>query len=60
MTKMKQRGRAIETKFTPSCSILFMAELEGKNLEEIDNKPSLWWRYGNMRRKVKGLSGNPH
>ena len=46
MTKMKQkRGRAIETKFAPPYSILFMAELKGRNLEEIDNKPNLWWRY---------------
>ena len=43
---MKQkRGTAIGTKFAPPYSILFMAELEEKILEIVDNKPYLWWRY---------------
>ena len=43
---MKQkRGTAIGTKFAPPYSILFMAELEEKILEIVDNKPYLSWRY---------------
>ena len=38
-------GTAIGTKFAPPYSILFMAELEEKILEIVDNKPYLWWRY---------------
>ena len=43
---MKQkRDTAIGAKFVPTYSILFLAELEGKSLEKVDNKPYLWWRY---------------
>ena len=41
----QKRGRAIETKFAPPYIILFMAELEEKVLEKVDNKPHLWWGY---------------
>ena len=44
-TLKQKRGTAIGTKFPPPCSILFMAELEEKILEIVDNKPYLWWRY---------------
>ena len=40
-----KNGTAIGTKFPLPCSILFMAELEEKRLEGVDNKPYLWWRY---------------
>ena len=32
-------------KFASPSSILFMAELEEKVIEEVDNKPYLWWGY---------------
>ena len=41
----QKRGTATGTKLAPSYSILFMAILEEKILEKIDNKPYLWWRY---------------
>ena len=44
-TLKQKRGTAIGTKFAPPYSILFMAELEEKILEKVDNKPYLWWRY---------------
>ena len=44
-TLKQKRGTAIGTKFAPPYNILFMAELEEKNLEIVDNKPNLWWRY---------------
>ena len=44
-TLKQKRGTAIGTKFALPCSILFMAELEGKKFEIVDNKPYLWWRY---------------
>ena len=44
-TLKQKRGTAIGTKFAPPYSILFMAELEEKILEIVDNKPYLWWRY---------------
>ena len=37
----QKRGTAIETKFAPPYIILFMAELEEKVLEKVDNKPHL-------------------
>ena len=37
----KQGGTAIGTKFVPPYNILFMAELEEKIIEEVDNKPYL-------------------
>ena len=46
-TLKQKRGAAIGTKFAPPYNILFMAELEEKILEIIDNKPYLWWRYIN-------------
>ena len=44
-TLKQKRGTAIGTKFAPPYSILFMAELEGEILSEIELKPYLWWRY---------------
>ena len=44
-TLKQKRGTAIGTKFAPPYSILFMADLEEKILEIVDNKPYLWWRY---------------
>ena len=44
-TLKQKRGTTIGTKFAPPYSILFMAELEEKILERLDNKPYLWWRY---------------
>ena len=44
-TLKQKRGTAIGTKFAPPYSILFMAELEEKILEIVDNKPYIWWRY---------------
>ena len=41
------RGTAIETKFAPPYSILFIAELEEETLREVKLKPYLWWRYIN-------------
>ena len=40
-TLKQKRGTAIGTKFTPPYSILFMAELEEKVLEIVDNKSYL-------------------
>ena len=66
-TLKQKRGTAIGTKFALPCSILFMAELEGKKFEIVDNKPYLWWRYiddiffylGTWGRKVQELCKNP-
>ena len=44
-TLKQKRGTAIGTKFALPYSILFMAKLESKILEIVDNKPYLWWRY---------------
>ena len=42
---LKQKwGTPIGTKFAPSYSILFIAELEEEVLSEIELKPCLWWR----------------
>ena len=35
----KKKGTAIETKIAPPYSILFMSELEGKNLQLFNLKP---------------------
>ena len=44
--KIKQKwGKAIGTKFSPSYSILFMAELEEEIIKHSEYKPYLWWRY---------------
>ena len=40
----QKRGTAIDTKFAPLYSILFMAELQEGILSEIELKPYLWWR----------------
>ena len=40
-TLKQKRGTAIETKFAPPCSILFMVELEEEIREKVDNKPYL-------------------
>ena len=43
---MKQlRGTAIETKFAPPYSILFMTELKEEILREVELKSYLWWQY---------------
>ena len=44
-TFKQKRGTAIDTKFEPPYSILFIAELEEKIIKESEYKPSLWWRY---------------
>ena len=44
-TLKQKHGTAIDTKFSPLYSILFMAELEVEILSEIELKPYLWWRY---------------
>ena len=44
-TLKQKRGIAIGAKFSPPYRILFMAELEEKILEKVDNKPYLWWRH---------------
>ena len=51
-TLKQKRDTGIGTKFPPPYSILFMAELEEKIIENVDNKP--WGR------KVKELCRNPH
>ena len=38
----QKRGTAIDTKFTPLYSILFMAELEEEIIKESEYKPYLW------------------
>ena len=38
-----KRGTTIETKFTSPYSISFMAELEEKKFNIVDQKPYLWW-----------------
>ena len=43
-TLKQKRGTAVGTKFALPYIILFMAELEEKNFEIVDNKP-YWWRY---------------
>ena len=40
-------GTAIGTRFAPSYAILFMADLEEKILNPIEEKPMIWWRYIN-------------
>ena len=42
---IQKRGTAIGTKFASPCSILFMAEMNEKSFEKVDNKPYLWWKY---------------
>ena len=44
-TSKQKGGTTIGTKFSLPYSILFMAEMEKKFFEKIDNKPCLWWRY---------------
>ena len=39
------RETAIRTKFAPPYAILFMADLEGKILNDFEEKPTIWWRY---------------
>ena len=38
-------GTAIGTTFAPLYAILFMADLEEKTLNALEDKPSIWWRY---------------
>ena len=44
-TFKQKQGTAIETKFAPPYSVLFMADLEKRLLSDIDLKPYIWWRY---------------
>ena len=41
-TFKKVRGTAIGTKFAPSHTILFMADLEEKILNAFEEKPTIW------------------
>ena len=43
-TLKEKWGTAIGTKFAPPYSILFMTELDGEILSEIELKPYLRWR----------------
>ena len=43
---MKQlRGTAIGTKFAPLYAIIFITDLEGRILEDIELQPRIWWSY---------------
>ena len=42
--KKAKSGTTIETKFTSPYSISFMAELEEKIFNVVDQKPYLWWK----------------
>ena len=44
-TLQQKRGSAIGTKSAPPYSILFMAELEEKIINQSEYKPYLWWWY---------------
>ena len=44
-TLKQKRGTAIKTKFAPSYSIRFMADLEGEIVRKTEFKPHTWWRY---------------
>ena len=44
---VQKRGAALGTKFAPSYSILFMADLEKLLLSDTDRKSYIWWRYIN-------------
>ena len=44
-TFKQKRGTAIETKFAPPYSILFMADSEERLQSDIDLKLYIWWRY---------------
>ena len=39
------RGTTIGTRIAPPYAILFMADLEGKILNDLEEKPMIWWRY---------------
>ena len=39
------RGTAIGTKFAPPYTIIFMADLQERILEDIELQPCIWWRY---------------
>ena len=38
-------GTALSTKFAPPYAVLFMAALNGKILNKVEQKPNVWWRY---------------
>ena len=44
-TFKQNHGTAIETKFALRYANLFMADFEGKLLENFEKKPIIWWRY---------------
>ena len=44
-TLKSKRGTAVDTKFAPPYSILFMPELEEEIVSEIKLKSYMWWRY---------------
>ena len=44
-TFKQKQGTAIETKFIPRYSILFMADLENRLLSHLDLKLYIWQRY---------------
>ena len=44
-TYQQIHGTAIGTKFAPSYAVLFKAALEEKNLNKVEKKPNVWWRY---------------
>ena len=44
-TYQQNHGTAIGTKFAPSYAVLFKAALEEKNLNKVEKKPNVWWRY---------------
>ena len=53
------RRTAIGTKFAPSYTILFMANLEEKIITAFEEKPMIWWMYiddiflfGNMEKNL--------
>ena len=44
-TLKQLRGTASGTKFAPPYTIIFMADLEERILEDIEQQPHIWWRY---------------
>ena len=44
-TYQQIHGTAIGTKFAPLYAVLFKAALEEKNLNKVEKKPNVWWRY---------------